>query len=220
MERPVKTYCGGVPHYASKGDLDMSDNLERLRARDEHLAQWAVAEIESLRQQLAAQKAEWEKAYEIGMVRQQQLATFKDAYAEQIELHNLTLDELAECQAHAKILETGAGVSLGELAASQKLVECQAQAQVLRDALERLAKLGNGDVFGNSEGNTIAYAAYTMPSDSTALDSAIKQAKREALLEAAEEFNCEPTGPNPSYPQFSSTHVWGVLRKMADDLKS
>jgi hypothetical protein len=29
----------------------------------------------------------------------QQLATFKNAYAEQVDLHNLTLDELAECQA-------------------------------------------------------------------------------------------------------------------------
>jgi len=39
----------------------------------------------------------------VGELRQQ-LATFKNAYAEQVELHNLTLDELAEAQALVKVL--------------------------------------------------------------------------------------------------------------------
>jgi hypothetical protein len=34
----------------------MTDNLERLRARNEHLAQWAVGEIESGREVIAAAK--------------------------------------------------------------------------------------------------------------------------------------------------------------------
>jgi len=128
---------------------------------------------------------------------------------------------------------------------------------VLRDALERLAKLGNGDVFGNSEGNTIAYAAYTLPSDSTELDTyleengwrqcakgqyitqycglveeAVRQAKREALLEAASVASMEAhnqheldTARNPRNAVIHSPDAakWqkmaAYLRRMAEEIK-
>lgn len=40
----------------------MSDNLERLRSRDEHLAQWAVSEIETLRQKVKWHEEREERA--------------------------------------------------------------------------------------------------------------------------------------------------------------
>ena len=50
--------------------------------------------------------------------------------------------------------------------------------------------------------------ALALPSDSTALDSAIRQAKREALLEAATNFD-----------QYEYGSVWAHrLRRMADEL--
>ena len=105
------------------------------------------------------------------------------------------------------------------IAMRQQLAESQAREKVLRDAVLTWPDLPATDkelMFFWME----VRKALDLPHNSTALDEAIRQAKREALLDAAEEFKCEPTGPNPSFPQFSSTHVWGVLRKMADDLKS
>jgi uncharacterized small protein (DUF1192 family) len=65
----------------------------------------------------------------------------------------------------------------------------QAGEAKLREALEALAKLGNGDVFGSSLGNQMAFNAFCLPYDDTALKEAIKQGQRETLLEAAAEFD-------------------------------
>jgi chromosome segregation ATPase len=156
-----------------------------------------------------------------------------------VEIESLR-QQLAECQAHAKILETGAGVSLGELAASQKLAECQAENATLTD---RIVDIGSKVI--NLERQAIEcqaretvlrdfvdvcielddYLTITvtdaldrvrdLPSDSTALDEAIRQAKREALLEAAAEFeNLNPTA------EIARCAVGDVLRRMADELKN
>jgi hypothetical protein len=69
-----------------------------------------------------------------------------------------------------------------------QLAECQAREQLRIDALYILARLGNGDQFGNSEGNLIAYKALVLPHDSTALDTILKQAKREEVLKIAGTF--------------------------------
>ena len=67
----------------------------------------------------------------------------------------------------------------------QQLAESQAESQareaVLREALERLACLGNGDRHGNSIGNDIAIAALTLPTDNTALLAAVRAGKLEVL---------------------------------------
>lgn len=45
----------------------------------------------------------------------------------------------------------------------QRLAEKDLEIMRLREALERLAKLGNGDRYGNSEGNEIAKQALSTP---------------------------------------------------------
>ena len=65
----------------------------------------------------------------------------------------------------------------------QQLAECQAREKVLRDALEAAHPEGGVRV------TRIVKAALAMPSDSTALDTMLKAAKRQALLEAAESFD-------------------------------
>ena len=150
---------------------------------------------------------------------QKQLATFKNAYAEQVELHNLTLDELAECQAERRSKDNcvicpacnnefvAVPVDVQEERASlrQQLAESQAREKVLRDLLE----YSSYELRQYTEGFTVHWeavdAALALPFDSTALDEAIKQAKREALLEVANE-----------YPYITDDE----LRSMADELKS
>jgi hypothetical protein len=66
-------------------------------------------------------------------------------------------------------------VSINDL--KQQLAESQAREKVLRDALKDYHQFRPTD---------ISVKALAVPSDSTALDTMLKQAKREALLEAAE----------------------------------
>ncbi len=120
--------------------------------------------------------------------------------------------QLAECQTES------ANWFRKYMEENDALAESQAREKVLRDALNAVEL----EFYQYTEGFTILWgeidAALALPSDSTVLDSAIRQAKREALLEAAEAFNCEPSGPVPAYPQYYSTHIMGVLRRMADEL--
>ncbi len=132
--------------------------------------------------------------------------------------------QLAECQAHAKNLETSSGVSLGELSCIKQLAKYQAREKVLRDALSQAAEDMEGwgsyageyfqekwDLNGDIEKLTKLDA---MPSDSTALDTMLKQAKREALLDAATEF--EEINPTAEIARCS---VGDELRRMAEELK-
>ena len=121
----------------------MTDIVERLRdkwvkAALPVIAPEAADEIESLRQQLA---------------------TFKNAYAEQIELHNLTLDELAECE--TKWNDAADCCAKG----TTLLAECQAREKKLREFLPPLYV----------HWPDLVQQAMDIPSDSTALDSAIRQ---------------------------------------------
>jgi hypothetical protein len=59
-----------------------------------------------------------------------------------------------------------------------ELAASQAREAKLREALEALAKLGNGCVFGSSLGNQMAFNAFCLPYDDTALQEAIKQGQR------------------------------------------
>lgn len=92
----------------------------------------------------------------------------------------------------------------------QQLAECQAREKVLREVL----KLSWSEEYVNGiETGKKAEEAIAMPFDSTALDEAIKQAKREALLEAAERFGKD----QPEYS--ASKWAYRALREMAEGLK-
>jgi hypothetical protein len=65
------------------------------------------------------------------------------------------------------------------------LAECQAREKVLRDAL---ALSWSEEYVNGIIARSKARDALTLPFDSTALDAMLKQAKREALLEAADIF--------------------------------
>ncbi len=66
-----------------------------------------------------------------------------------------------------------------------KLAECQAREEKLREALDRLARLGNGPHYGNSVGNDIAKEALALPQD----DTALKEYRKKVLLKAADWFS-------------------------------
>ena len=69
--------------------------------------------------------------------------------------------------------------------AEYKLAAAQAREKVLRDALEKLACLGNGDRHGNSIGNEIAIDALSVLADDTALRAALK-VERERIADLFE----------------------------------
>ena len=48
------------------------------------------------------------------------------------------------------------------IAYRKRIAELEAQLAELREALEKLARLGNGDRYGNSEGNVIAQNALAL----------------------------------------------------------
>ena len=81
------------------------------------------------------------------------------------DLAEQAADEIVNLEAEIERLKA-------ELAASQ------AREAKLREALEALAKLGNGCVFGSSLGNQMAFNAFCLPYDDTALQEAIKQGQR------------------------------------------
>ena len=63
----------------------------------------------------------------------------------------------------------------------KKLEAAQARERMLRDTLERLACLGNGDKHGNSVGNEIAIDALAQPTDDTALQNLIVYERLDAV---------------------------------------
>lgn len=59
-----------------------------------------------------------------------------------------------------EMIDDGAGIRGGESMNEQEQIDAlKAQVNCLREVLEQLAKLGNGDKYGNSIGNTIAINA-------------------------------------------------------------
>jgi cephalosporin hydroxylase len=74
----------------------------------------------------------------------------------------------------------------------QQLAECQAQtplAWVTESAVEKQILNGKPRRVWWENNNGVGIPIYSAPSDSTALDAMLKQAKREALLEAAAEID-------------------------------
>jgi hypothetical protein len=133
--------------------------------------------------------------------------TFVLGYVKRIE------QQLGECKAKLEMAEAviaGDGALITGL--KDDLAECQAREKVLRDAL--------GVAWGNKllahEAYEIAEKALAMPSDSTALDTMLKQAKREALLEAA-------SAVKKDADRVGSTWVSGLhadtIRRMAKELE-
>ena len=109
--------------------------------------------------------------------------------------------QLAECQAqNAKLSERVVGV--GEIAINSvsrdRLAECQAREKVLRDALNVVCEYVPDKSTEGDKDSLLIDNALALPSDSTALDTMLKAAKREALLEARELLlrSC-PFGSNP-----------------------
>jgi hypothetical protein len=104
------------------------------------------------------------------------------ALATEIESLRQQLADAHNREANARCTHCG-GVFF-ETDLSKKLAECQASEKVLREALGKIAEIDLNNSWSCQSG--MAKAALLLPSDSTALDKAIKQAKQEALLEAAD----------------------------------
>ena len=80
-----------------------------------------------------------------------------------------------------------------------------AQNEAMREALYKLACLGNGDQFGNSIGNSIAQDALNLPNLSAEV---LKRRDAKVLREAADRF--EAVDPHPKH--------WDWLRRMANEI--
>jgi len=111
---------------------------------------------------------------EIKALRQQKIAC-EQALAEWTKLFN-------EWDSPGEVHESLIGTQKDVNALQQQLVESLAREKVLRDALQDEFEYQSANY---DEPNHELGKALAMPSDSTALDSAIRQAKREILLEAA-----------------------------------
>jgi len=95
----------------------------------------------------------------------------------------------------------------------KQLAESQAREVVMRDALNDV--LANATVHFPEHMIWPIESALAMTSDSTALDAMLKHAKREALLDAATEFEeCNPTA------EIARCSVGDELRRMAHELQS
>jgi DNA repair exonuclease SbcCD ATPase subunit len=95
----------------------------------------------------------------------------------------------------------------------EKLAECQAREKVLRDALQQCAYDEEGYCI-----NPDAAEALDEPSDSTALDDCVKEAKREALLDAAEYCDNQWRWSEGEYQEYEQD-VGDGIRRMAKELE-
>jgi len=108
--------------------------------------------------------------------------------------------------------------------AEQRLAECQADNKRLRDALK---SAGHYAVYGDKfHAREVIEQALAMPSDSTALDTMLKQAelngRREALLEALTELQDNMTPGNSCYGEAyydAQCSLCDDLRRMAKELE-
>jgi chromosome segregation ATPase len=190
IERPVKTYCGGEPHYVE--EVDIVEQLHSLSGQSSDdlsiIGATAGFEILSLRQRLihitvAANGAE----LRIEQL-EQQLADKNDA--------------LRDAKA---TVETW-------LADNQEKFESLEQQLVARQAdLERERER-------RWDGNRLASLEYAEVSRELAeCQAQVKQAKREALLEAADWF--ESTQEHLLHNVFSIGFIKTNLRRMAKELE-
>jgi hypothetical protein len=117
--------------------------------------------------------------------------------AELESLRQQLLDSKACCSHEAEVAESY----------REQLAESQAREKVLRDTMAKIPKLmcECGKIFAEDQELDVLLVHH---SDSATLDAAIRQAKREVLLEAADYLF------NDAYAECQDT-----LRRMADELK-
>lgn len=118
----------------------------------------------------------------------QQLAETRDASRSVADYNLELINQLSESQAEAERYKSAWESSHNQaMQNGQAALESQAREKVLRDAMSLAIyqHSGKGDPHMN-HWTAVFYNVLNANANSTALDSAIKQAKREALLEAVE----------------------------------
>ena len=96
----------------------------------------------------------------------------------------------------------------------QQLAECQAREKVLRDAFA--CHINASTIYSITDDVRIAQEALALPSDSTALETMLKAAKREALLEAASAIEKDADRVGTAW--VSGLHA-DTIRRMAKELE-
>ena len=154
---------------------------ERIRPGIE-AAEWVCAEVAklevsyvSLRQQLEETQLRAESFEGSFNAREKQLAKCAEANVRGLVYRAAVKEQLTETQGELLVCQQEA-LELREAAA-----ECQAREKVLRDVIQ--IEFDYQKETYDQPFSKLA-EALTMPSNSTALDEALKQAKREALLDA------------------------------------
>lgn len=111
------------------------------------------------------------------------------------------------------------GNRIASAEAAEELAECQAREAKLRTALEMyLMPMPDKDTTVMAiliAATETAMQALALPTDNTALKEAIKQAKRDVLLEAAEKFCTMDSAEADWEGEWASDH----LRRMAEEIK-
>ena len=105
----------------------------------------------------------------------------------------------------ARLLIERPDMPLERVKAYQQHLAITAQNAAMREALYKLACLGNGDQFGNSIGNSIAQDALNLPNLAAEV---LKRRDAKVLREAADRF--EAVDPHPKH--------WDWLRRMANEI--
>jgi TolA-binding protein len=139
--------------------------------------------------------------------------------AEEIKLLR---QQLAECQVRVtELAEMFARCAQKRIEDEQQLAECQAREVVMRDALNDV--LANATVHFPEHMIWPIESALAMTSDSTALDKMLKQAKREALLDAinlCENERVEDTGSESDHAYNTALkHASSAINSMAKELE-
>jgi len=181
--------------YLEKDNESLRQQLAECKSRETATEWWDFRAIESLRQQLAGATKALNSA-KINIASTDKMREFEAIKYRQADEAISTL--ASEREANAIL--------------TQQLAECQAREKVLRDGLQNIVDWGPAD---DADGNYL-YAEETLksvPSDSTALDTILKQAKREALLEVANEFEQD------SNEWISRVATGAKLRKKAKELE-
>lgn len=129
------------------------------------------------------------------------------------EIETALSDQLAACQARIEELERNLQVYGMRASDRQKeLLDCLAREAKLRDVLSEIVDYlwDGGPII--SEVDERVRNALILPQDDTALQEALKQAKREALLEAAERVG----GFTSPYVVDDVVYARNILRHMAE----
>lgn len=127
--------------------IDKSGTLEFYKTR--------IAELEAQVDALTKERDRW-----------------KADYLEQVEKHNLTLDELREIEAERDTWADNCDRVYAQLAAAQSRIK------VLREHLQLAVEYGPAMAIGN----VLSKDALTQPDDHTALDELLKQERERTLV--------------------------------------